>query len=815
MAVAADVPSVLRDPPWRKPRGAEAPAAAAELPAVEPKMKWQPGEREDIAGQPPGSMSEDAEDALLERLLEQLDLKKPPALASVRRLGDERLAELAEEISPQTTDYGLLQLLLSRVGEGFAAQAVELVVASPPQRGLFKAMLPVEASALAPLAAAEISRRRAHLDDAMTRPFSASTGEKWLARHPHAAAAGLWEAARDPEDKAHRSAASALRWVAVTGALTDVPQLDEELAPFRALAPLAEREGFEWLPVLVAAGLDRRALALLADHGLPEAVPYVARAAQGPAREEATEWLNTHRTIALRTLRELGTDDARVAIEILEGDADEHDPALHDVPEVIAPLPDWLDLTALPAPQVTGGDPLPADAVQALAEMLRFSSLDRPYAGIKLVNKACDAESLDRFAAALLQAWVDEGAEPRDRWTLDACGSIGGDTCAREISKFIRAWVFAARPPERGWDEEARRKITYEEGDRNWNYALTGCTVLATIGNDLALTVLDDLARGVNKPWFRRHARRSLGGVRVALGGLPELFDDAIVPDVGLDEEGSMHFSFGERTCKVWFDEQLIPRLVDQEGKRLRSFPRQRKADDADLYAAAKEKFNALRSDVKLLARQQIAQLELAMVYQRTWARAGFSERFVDHRLLRHLARCLLWRTADHTYFRVAEDCTFASMEDEELTLPADAEILLAHPAAMPTELRDAWLRVFTDYEILQPFEQLGREVHKLEFGAKDTSLPAFTGRNTTGRRLFVARRRGWGARDEGSEWLRELPGGGQACFRISPGFDFSSADAEYAVTKAWCTHELGRLSAIDYSELVRDLAYFTYVDEE
>ena len=170
--VPADVPSVLRDPPWRRSQG-EAPAAALDVPAVEPKLKWLPQEREDIAGQPPGSMSEDAEDALLERLLEQLDRKKPPALASVRRLGDERLAELAEEISPQTTDYGLLQLLLSRVGDAFVARAVELVVASPPQRGLFKAMLPVEASALAPLAAAEISRRRGpprRRDDAPVSP---------------------------------------------------------------------------------------------------------------------------------------------------------------------------------------------------------------------------------------------------------------------------------------------------------------------------------------------------------------------------------------------------------------------------------------------------------------------------------------------------------------------------------------------------------------------------------------------------------------------------------------------------------------------
>ncbi|MEM6989041.1 MAG: hypothetical protein AAF721_01045, partial [Myxococcota bacterium] len=166
---AAALPSVLTDPPWRRaPSPAESPAVAATTDSVPPRLRWEEGERAAFDGHPRSALSEDADEALLDRLLEQIDRRRPLPLASVRRLSDERLAELGEDLLPSCVDCGLLQLMLARVGDEFVGTAVKLVTAAPNDHGLFVAMAPVDADALAPLAAAELRRRRTHLDDAMT-----------------------------------------------------------------------------------------------------------------------------------------------------------------------------------------------------------------------------------------------------------------------------------------------------------------------------------------------------------------------------------------------------------------------------------------------------------------------------------------------------------------------------------------------------------------------------------------------------------------------------------------------------------------------
>jgi len=67
---------------------------------------------------------------------------------------------------------------------------------------------------------------------------------------------------------------------------------------------------------------------------------------------------------------------------------------------------------------------------------------------------------------------------------------------------------------------------------------------------------------------------------------------------------------------------------------------------------------------------------------------------------------------APEQLFRVAEDGTLADAQDSAWSLPQGASVGLPHPLDLTAEQREQFARVFGDYELLQPFEQLGRSTH-------------------------------------------------------------------------------------------------------
>jgi hypothetical protein len=91
----------------------------------------------------------------------------------------------------------------------------------------------------------------------------------------------------------------------------------------------------------------------------------------------------------------------------------------------------------------------------------------------------------------------------------------------------------------------------------------------------------------------------------------------------------------------------------------------------------------------------------------------------------------------------IAEDRTFADIDDDELVSPDDARIGTALPLSLGDSLA-AWSEIFADYEIMLPFPQLGRDVHRLtEEERKAVRLARFEGLTAPGaqgRRVGVAR---------------------------------------------------------------------------
>ncbi|MEV5827366.1 DUF4132 domain-containing protein [Spirillospora sp. NPDC052242] len=463
-------------------------------------------------------------------------------------------------------------------------------------------------------------------------------------------------------------------------------------------------------------------------HG-PAAAPSLvpdAFGAAGPARRAAEEALrlvaSRHGAEPVVAAARVHGDAAAAGIEALLST----DP-LDVLPTKIPPV-DWIDVRVLPPLLLRDRThALPDEAAAQVLTMLAMSTPDAPYAGVRVVRELCDPESLAEFGWALFRWWEMCGAPSKDGWALSQLALTGDDETVRRLAPVIRAW-----PGEGGHAK-----------------AVTGLDVLAGIGTETALLHLNSIAQRVKFKGLKTRAQEKIEELAAELELTADQLADRLVPDFGLDASGTLTLDYGPRRFVVGFDEQLKPVIADEDGKVRKALPKPGAADDPDLAPAAHKRFAGLKKDVRTVAADQIGRFERAMVTGRRWTLPEFRDHLAGHPLVGHLVRRLVWLAEDGdadgpVAFRVAEDGTFADAADDAIVLPETARVGVAHPVHLGDEVK-AWTEVFTDYEILQPFEQLARPTHMIAPDERDGGrLPRFTGADVHVGALLGLTGRGW-----------------------------------------------------------------------
>lgn len=497
-----------------------------------------------------------------------------------------------------------------------------------------------------------------------------------------------------------------------------------------AVTIAANRIGVDAYPMVVAASRAIR-------DGVPAAISYVgaeltaimAELAQGKGvrRDTGRRWLHRHGTAAVRYLVPAAVgkvNKTRVTAQAaLRFIADAHgaeavragaaefdapvraaidallaaDPAT-ELPARMPTAPPWLNAAGLPQLVLAdGARAVPrADAVH-LVTMLQLSDDERPYVGVDRVRADLDPESAAAFAREVFEQWLAGGAPPKDAWVLAGLGWLGDDDTARRIAPMIAKWP----------------------GESQHKRAVAGLGVLAAIGTDVALMQLHRISVRVKFKALKERAQERIAEIAEGLRLTTDELADRLVPDFGLAADGTLVLDFGPRAFIVGFDEHLRPTIADDTGKPRKALPKPAASDDAELAVAATKAFAALKKDVRTAASDQVARLETALRAQRRWSADDFRTYLLEHPLLVHLVRRLLWgvypdrdaASAPSTTFRVAEDRTFADLQDESYDLPGDSVIGLVHPLHLDADVLAAWSEIFADYELLQPFPQLGRSV--------------------------------------------------------------------------------------------------------
>jgi hypothetical protein len=603
-----------------------------------------------------------------------------------------------------------------------------------------------------------------------------------------------------------------MKSIAAAHALDALPLLRawSRADPASALAVLTNIGDLELARVAIRS-LSKKTQRTSAEAWLLAQPQYAAAAAipvalgSAKARDAATDALRFlsdrgHRTWVEEEAAALGENVATAISDVLASAAASALPS-----SGVRAMPAFWSPSSFSRPLLKNGRALPLPAIEHLGALLALGrEVSQPHPGLASVMEACTPRSLAAFAWDLFHAWSLIG-DSAHTWAFFQLGWLGDDDCARALAPLVRQWP----------------------GERASARAVLGLDVLEAIGSDVALMQLNGIAERVKVPALQERAREKIERIAEARGLTSAALSDRLVPDLGLDQDGSRTLSFGARSFRVGFDESLRPFVRAADGVVRSDLPKPRATEDA---AAAIETWQALKSDAKTIAAQQIARLERAMNERKRWSLAELQALFVTHPLIGHLTRRLIWGVYSVTpddpagrliqAFRVAEDRSFADSGDDTLTLDPQSRVGLAHPVELSSSDAAAFGQRLAEYEILQPFAQLARPTYSLTSQeAEKTELRRFDGLTLPVERVLGLESRGWrrGAPQKNGvvQWMeRALPGlPCLAILPIAPGIAMGHVTTfptqtlrSVSVMDGAVARVLGEVPEVAMSELLREL---------
>lgn len=543
----------------------------------------------------------------------------------------------------------------------------------------------------------------------------------------------------------------------------------------------------------------------------PRVAPFMAEALRGRQTERAERWLLEHLEMAVMGLMPVALSKGRqraaagealrllvafrgeALIQELLAPLPEAIPALQsilkeDIPNKIPDLPAFLSLSELPPLLGLDQRPLPKEATIHLLKMLMFTPERPVFSGLIEARQSCTIASLADVAWAAFQQWAARGAEPRYDCFMVGLGHLADSQTIPRLLVEMRHW-YGSAPLRAGRALDA----------------------LVMEGSDTSLLSLQQLARHCSSEPTQRAAAEKLQHAAL-LRGLSTLeLEDRQVPDLGLREGASLTVATHKYT--IVFDAALIPTL--QEGARLHeNLPKAGATADPEGFAQAQTRWKTLKAQAKELAQVQLARLEQAMILGRRWSVLDFKTYLVDHPLLIHLVRRLIWgvfageRAAGSLIleplasFRVCEDNSFSDCQDLSIDLP-DGQIGILHPLELRSTERAQWEARLADYKILQPFPQLSRvcQIVGENWGAQ------WAGKTVAWAAISALERRGFKralAANPCSHFQYPWPKGGQLLIEVSPGLpwgDPSGAGPQKIVSIQY-TGEQALADPVQHSEM-------------
>lgn len=310
-------------------------------------------------------------------------------------------------------------------------------------------------------------------------------------------------------------------------------------------------------------------------------------------------------------------------------------------------------------------------------------------------------KDLEEFSADIFARWYDDGAQTKFKSALYFCAIHGGQKMVDTLIRNIKEWSEAMRS------------------------AIAAETVfaLALNGSNEALMNVDNMSRKFKNKRVRAAAVEAMAAAADTLGITSEELADRIVPDLGFDRNLCRVFDYGKRQFNVYLKPSLEMEVFSGD-KQIKTLPKPGTTDDKETAEAAFNEFKEVKKQLKNVVATQRSRLEYVLMCDRKWTSENWEKLFVGNAVMHCFAVGLIWGIYENCSlkdtFRYMDDGSFTTADGDEFTLPNDAQIGLVHPLELTEEQIAVWKEQLSDYELTQPFDQLGRMV----FRPEDKELP-------------------------------------------------------------------------------------------
>ncbi|MBS0206746.1 MAG: DUF4132 domain-containing protein [Planctomycetes bacterium] len=358
---------------------------------------------------------------------------------------------------------------------------------------------------------------------------------------------------------------------------------------------------------------------------------------------------------------------------------------------------DFVQPDELPS-LVVGDRQLSIAQTGAVLLALQHSEFGKLHPLVQELRTRATGASRHAFAWKLFETWIANTAPPAHKWAMRGLGYFGTDTTVNRLTPLVRNWPGESQHPR----------------------AVIGLDCLRAIGSSAALMQLSSIGQKLKFKALQQKAIEYVEAVAADMGLTKDELEDRVVPDAGLDEQGGCEFDFGPRRFTFAFDSDLKPAIRDETGAVRKDLPKPGAKDDPEKAREAAAAFTDLKKRLRDILKVQTLRLEQALVTGRRWPVEDFRTLLVNHPLMRHLTRWLLWsgwtqQGKPAGTFRITEERDAADVDDRPVDLTRFHSIGLVHPLHLTEQEKSRWGEVFADYEIFPPFAQLGRPVYRLE----------------------------------------------------------------------------------------------------
>ncbi|ADK32144.1 DUF4132 domain-containing protein [Brachyspira pilosicoli] len=270
-------------------------------------------------------------------------------------------------------------------------------------------------------------------------------------------------------------------------------------------------------------------------------------------------------------------------------------------------------------------------------------------------------------------------------------------------------------------DKLLKLKTQIEEWSLNARGALAAHAVYAIALNasKFALVLVDTMSVKVKNNQVKNAAKDALKKTAKALEISEDELIDKIIPDLDFDKKGMRELHYGgetDRIFKLQIKNDFTIEVTDSNDKVLKSLPAPNSKDDKAIADASKKELTLIKKNIKMISSNQMRRLNKVLLNGRKWSYKTFNELFVDNPIMNIFALKLIWGVYDENNnliesFRYMEDGSFNTFDEEEYifedSLKNKKNITLVHPIELDEEKLSKWRNQLSDYEILQPINQL------------------------------------------------------------------------------------------------------------